>query len=302
MTQSSGPIKKLISYRPSEQSLVIYLSLVTATYLIWLGLLKLTAPEHQQIESWVGNSPLFGFALKALGVQTLSILMAIFETTAGVFILLGLRSLRIGMVGCIMAMLIFAMNFLYLFTNPVWMDSLGGFPIIGSGQNILKYMSMFAIPAYILAAKLREQGSVSQASVWRKIAILASFVGITLVMGWIGWMKFYEFEAQGIVRLMESNALFSWTYLIWDVRGASNFIGIVEWTFLILLLTLPFNRFLGTLGVLGIAATALGTLTFMFSVPGWDADSFFPFLNRTGVFVLKDQLLLASAVILWKNY
>ncbi|MFS8181865.1 DUF417 family protein [Pseudovibrio denitrificans] len=302
MTQASSPLKRITDIRPSENALFVYLTLVTATYLIWLGLLKFTAPEHQQIEFWLGNSPLFSWLVAALGAPVTGVLMALFEVPAGILVLLGLKDRRLGILGCLMAMLIFLLNFLYLFTNPVWMDALGGFPIIGSGQNLLKYLSMFAVPAYILGHHMQAAGKDKTAGSFKKLAVYASFAGIALVMGWIGAMKFYEFEAQGIVRLMESNVLFSWTYQIWDVQGASNFIGIVEWIFLLLLLCLPFNRFLGGLGVLGIAATAFGTLTFMFSVPGWDADSFFPLLNRTGVFVLKDQFLLAAAIILWKNY
>ncbi|WP_057464302.1 DUF417 family protein [Pseudovibrio sp. POLY-S9] len=302
MTHSSTALKKITDLRPSDHALFIYLTLVTATYLIWVGLLKLTGPEHQQIEFWLGNSPIFSGVVQALGVPLTGVLMALFEVPAGILVLLGLKDRRLGILGCLMAMLIFALNFLYLFTNPVWMDALGGFPIIGSGQNLLKYLSMFAIPAYILGHHMHTAGKEQTAGSLKKLAVFASFAGIALVMGWIGAMKFYEFEAQGIVRLMQSNILFSWTYQVWDVQGASNFIGIVEWVFLLLLLCLPFNRFLGGLGVLGIAATALGTLTFMFSVPGWDAVSFFPLLNRTGIFVLKDQFLLAAAVILWRNY
>ncbi len=302
MTQTPSLLKRITDTRPSENTLFVYLTLVTATYLIWLGLLKFTAPEHQQIEYWLGGSPLFSGLVHALGAPFTGLLMALFEVPAGILVLLGLKNLRLGIIGSLMAMLIFLLNFLYLFTNPVWMDALGGFPIIGSGQNLLKYLSMFAVATYILGHHMHVAGKDKTAGSIKRLAVLASFAGIALVMGWIGAMKFYEFEAQGIVRLMQSNIFFSWTYQIWDVQGASNFIGIVEWIFLLLLLCLPFNRVLGGLGVLGIAATAFGTLTFMFSVPGWDADSFFPLLNRTGVFVLKDQLLLAAAIILWKNY
>ncbi len=302
MTQTPSLLKRITDTRPSENTLFVYLTLVTATYLIWLGLLKFTAPEHQQIEYWLGGSPLFSGLVHALGAPFTGLLMALFEVPAGILVLLGLKNHRLGILGSLMAMLIFLLNFLYLFTNPVWMDALGGFPIIGSGQNLLKYLSMFAVATYILGHHMHAAGKDKTAGSIKRLAVLASFAGIALVMGWIGAMKFYEFEAQGIVRLMQSNIFFSWTYQIWDVQGASNFIGIVEWIFLLLLLCLPFNRVLGGLGVLGIAATAFGTLTFMFSVPGWDADSFFPLLNRTGVFVLKDQLLLAAAIILWKNY
>lgn len=219
MTHSSSALKKITDLRPSDHGLFVYLTLVTATYLIWVGLLKLTGPEHQQIEFWLGNSPIFSGVVQALGVPLTGVLMALLEVPAGILVLLGLKDRRLGILGCLMAMLIFALNFLYLFTNPVWMDALGGFPIIGSGQNLLKYLSMFAIPAYILGHHMHTAGKEQTAGSLKKLAMFASFAGIALVMGWIGAMKFYEFEAQGIVRLMQSNILFSWTYQVWDVQA-----------------------------------------------------------------------------------
>ncbi|WP_417347385.1 DUF417 family protein [Ferrimonas sp.] len=101
---------------------------------------------------------------------------------------------------------------------------------------------------------------------------------------------------------MESNWLFSWTYLIWDVQGASNFIGVVELVFMAGIAAFPFSITLGRLGALGIALTAFGTLSFLISLPGWSGDAYFPLLNSSGVFIIKDQLLLAAAAILWHRH
>ena len=61
-------------------------------------------------------------------------------------------------------------------------------------------------------------------------------------------------------------------------------------------------RTYGRLGVLGMSATAFGTLTFLFSVPGWNEGDYFPLLNSTGIFLIKDQLLLACAVLIGYRY
>ncbi|MGI9278670.1 MAG: DUF417 family protein [Endozoicomonas sp.] len=295
-------VKTFNTWRPSEKGLVVYLSLVCAIYLIWLGGLKLTEPELKQIQYWLGNSPLFAPLLSWLGSSVIAVLMLIFEVTAGLLLLTGLFRPALGAVGAAMASLVFLLNFLYLFTNPVWVSSLGGFPFLGSGQGVVKYLSMWVVAAYVLVFQLEQVTSGRSLETFKVGLTRLAFVGVAIVMGWIGWLKFYTFEAEGIVRLMESNFLFSWTYLIWGVQGASNFIGIVEWLFLLLLLSMPWNRTLGRLGILGIAATAFGTLTFLFSVPGWNEDAFFPLLNGSGVFFIKDQLLLACALIIGYRY
>ena len=289
------------TWKPREDAMVTYFSLISALYLIWLGLLKPTASEMAQTQMWVGQSGLFSGVYEALGAHNTAWLMLAVEVTAGALILIGVRYRRAGFYGAVIAMLIFIANFTYLFTNPVWKGGMGGFPFLGSGQNIVKYLSMFAVVAYIAAHHFQRSHGLPQLEPEKRFITALAWTGIIIVMGWIGFLKFFTYEAEGIVRLMESNFLFSWTYSVWSVQGASNFIGTMEWIFLILLFCLPWNKTLGRLGVLGIAATALGTLTFMFSVPGWDANSHFPLLNRTGVFVLKDQFLLACAILVaWR--
>ncbi|CAA0103455.1 Inner membrane protein RclC [BD1-7 clade bacterium] len=288
----------LRTWKPREDAMVNYFSLISALYLIWLGLLKLTTSEIAQTQMWVGQSPLFVGFYHSLGTAATAWLMLVIEVAAGVLILAGCRSRKAGLLGAVVAMLIFAANFTYLFTNPVWVDDLGGFPFLGSGQNIVKYLSMFAVVAYIAAHHYQRLNGLESLEPQKRVITGLAWGGIIIVMGWIGFLKFFTYEAEGIVRLMQSNFLFSWTYHVWSVQGASNFIGTIEWIFLLLLLQMPWNKTLGRLGVLGIAATAVGTLTFMFSVPGWDANTSFPLLNRTGVFVLKDQFLLACAVLI----
>lgn len=286
-------------WQPSQRQLITYLALVCGFYLLWLGGLKLTAPELKDSERWLTNSSALSWLLKIGSVYTLNIIAMIIEVFAGLMLIVGLKYQQLMKVGAVAAMSVFAFNFMYLFTNPVWMDSLGGFPIIGSGQGIIKYIAMFSVALYLYAHCQSNQQSSQQRSHFQSLSIWLAWIGILTVMIWIGAMKFFEFEAKGIVSLLDSNFMFRWIYQLWDVRGGANFIGVVELIFAAGILLSPLSTFLGRLGILGIALTTLGTMSFLFSVPGWNNDSYFPLLNGTGVFIIKDQFLLAAAAILW---
>ncbi|USD38342.1 DUF417 family protein [Ferrimonas sp. SCSIO 43195] len=287
--------------RLSEQALRRYLVLVLSVYLIWLGGLKLTPSELKMSDYWLSNSSLFAPLLQWLPLKTLALLMMVAEVLAGVLVLTGLWGGRQAFLGAAMAMVIFGLNLLYLFTNPIFVEG-WGFPYLGAGQGLIKYLAMLAVAGYLFVDLGHQSGRFAWVEAGKGLMTHLAMMGIVLVMGWIGFLKFHSYEAEGIVRLMESNLLFSWTYDLWDVQGASNFIGSVELLFMGLIVCFPVSRVLGCLGVAGIAATALGTLSFLFSVPGWNPEDQFPLLNGTGVFILKDQLLLAAALILWHRY
>jgi reactive chlorine resistance protein C len=52
--------------------------------------------------------------------------------------------------------------------------------------------------------------------------------GLVLVIGWIGLMKFTEYEAKGIQPLVAHSPLMSWMYGFLTVRAFSNALGVVE--------------------------------------------------------------------------
>lgn len=289
-------------WRPSEKSFVNYLSIVAAIYLIWLGSLKMTTSEIAQINYWLGESPLFSPLLSWLGVQTISVLMLLVEVSAGVLILLGLSNARLGLWGASIAGVMFLLNLTYLFTNPIWVDALGGFPYLRTGFNIVKYPSMFVVVAYIAIFHFEKIKPNSSLNHLKSALTGLTFISVIMIMGWIGALKFVQYEAEGIYGLMSTNILFSWMYDVWSVQGASNVIGVVELTFLALLLAFPFSRTLGRLGVLGIVATTLGTQSFLVSLPGWNESAYFPLINERGVFFIKDHFLVACSLILAFRY
>lgn len=128
---------------------------------------------------------------------------------------------------------------------------------------------------------------------------LGAFViryGLVLVLGWIGAMKFTAYEAEGIRTLVETSPLMSWLYKVFSLQATSNLIGITELIAATLIAIRPLAPKLSAIGSVLAVFTFLTTLTFLFSLPGWEQSlGGFPALSGSGGFLLKDIVLLGAA-------
>jgi reactive chlorine resistance protein C len=121
--------------------------------------------------------------------------------------------------------------------------------------------------------------------------------GLVIVLGWIGAMKFTAYEAEGIKALVETSPLMSWIYKILSVQATSNVIGIAELSAALLIAIRPLSPKLSAVGSVLAVFTFLTTLTFLFSLPGWEKSlGGFPALSGSGGFLLKDTVLLGAAL------
>lgn len=121
--------------------------------------------------------------------------------------------------------------------------------------------------------------------------------GLVLVIGWIGAMKFTAYEAAGIQPLVASSPLMSWMYSVLSVQGVSNLIGVVELVAAVLMALRPVSARLSAVGSAMAILMFATTLTFLFSLPGWEPSlGGFPALSGSGGFLLKDLVLLGAAV------
>lgn len=121
--------------------------------------------------------------------------------------------------------------------------------------------------------------------------------GLVLVLGWIGAMKFTAYEAAGIKPLIDTSPLMSWMYKFLSIQAASNVIGIAEITAALLIAIRPISTRLSAIGSGLAVLTFLATLTFLFSLPGWEKSlGGFPALSGSGGFLLKDVVLLGAAL------
>ncbi|MGI9544969.1 MAG: YkgB family protein [Cyclobacteriaceae bacterium] len=134
-----------------------------------------------------------------------------------------------------------------------------------------------------------------------KLMTIGSFLvryGLVLVIGWIGAMKFTGYEADAIQPLVANSPLMSWIYSILGVQAFASLFGAFEIGIAIMIAARPISSKISALGSALAALMFLGTLTFLFSTPGWEPSlGGFPALSVVpGQFLLKDVVLLGAAI------
>ncbi|WP_308909847.1 DUF417 family protein [Pseudokordiimonas caeni] len=246
---------------------------------LWFAAMNLTGTATPIVGRWLGGHT-FLSGLEP-NKETIGIVLGIAQAV-GALLLLAARTRKIGAA----TLLLISLGALsLLFTNPVWDDSLGGFPAIGSGQGLLKYATIAGLCLYLTGYERAGRGFM--------------LGGLLLVLVWIGGMKFTAPEAAGIAPLLSTSPIFNWWLSPnFSEQGASCVIGVLELITALLLTATWWNKGLFRLGLLGCAATFVATLTFLISFdPAWTKAGF-PFLSSGGQFLLKDLPLLAATIML----
>jgi uncharacterized membrane protein YkgB len=126
------------------------------------------------------------------------------------------------------------------------------------------------------------------------IAAVLGRYGLVLVIGWIGALKFANFEAHQIVPLVANSPFMGWLYNFLPVYTFSALLGVFELAAAILLAIKPIAPKLSIAGSLLSILLFLSTVSFLFTTPGVGepAGGGFPALSLTGEFLLKDVPLL----------
>ena len=139
---------------------------------------------------------------------------------------------------------------------------------------------------------MRKNGQRMQAA-----GLILARYGLVLILGWIGAMKFTSYEANGIRPLVASSPLMSWMYSFLSVQTVSNVIGVVEIAAAVMIALYPVFSRLAVIGSGLAVITFFTTLTFLFSLPGWEPTlGGFPALSGSGGFLLKDLVLLGTSL------
>ncbi len=121
--------------------------------------------------------------------------------------------------------------------------------------------------------------------------------GVVLILVWIGVMKFTAYEAEAIRPLIASSPLMSWMYGILSVRTVSNMLGAVEIAIALMIASRPLYPRVCALGSTLAACTFLTTLSFIFTLPGWESVlGGFPALSPAGGSLIKDLLFLGASL------
>lgn len=130
------------------------------------------------------------------------------------------------------------------------------------------------------------------------LGVLLMQYGLVLVVGWIGAMKFTNYEAMGIQPLVANSPLLSWVYQILSVQAFSTVLGVTEIAIAVMIALRPLSTTVAAIGSGLAVMTFLTTLSFLLSTPGWEPSlGGFPALSvLPGQFLLKDAVLLGVAV------
>ena len=121
--------------------------------------------------------------------------------------------------------------------------------------------------------------------------------GLVLILIWIGGMKFTAFEAEGIKPLVASSPLMFWLLSIFNIQTVSNLLGVTEITAAVMIALRPYSAKLAIVGSAIAVLMFITTLSFLFSLPGWEPSlGGFPALSSAGGFLLKDVVLLGTAL------
>src|SRR6516165_1463775 len=124
--------------------------------------------------------------------------------------------------------------------------------------------------------------------------------GLTVVVAWIGLMKFTAYEAEGISPFVAHSPLMSWVYGFMSVRSFSAVLGVVEVAVALLIAARPLSPRACALGSALAVGMFLTTLSFLATTPGvWEPSAGgFPALSgKPGQFLIKDLALLG--ISLW---
>lgn len=164
----------------------------------------------------------------------------------------------------------------------------GGFPVISSGQGLIKNFALIPIAIFLY----------TKVKISKRVLTLLNYSSVALVLFWIGAMKFFSFEANGIIRLIENSPFMSWMYFLWDVQTTSNLIGLFDISFAILMgFSLYFRwRLPALISILACGSVFFITQTFLFTTPNTFLKS--TLFDRFGQFVLKDLWFVSNLIII----
>jgi uncharacterized membrane protein YkgB len=126
------------------------------------------------------------------------------------------------------------------------------------------------------------------------IASILGRYGLVIVIGWIGALKFMNFEANQIQPLVANSPFMGWLYGIFPVYTFSALLGLFEVTAAALLAIKPVAPALSIAGSLLAILLFVATISFLFTTPGVGepAGGGFPAISLIGEFLLKDIPLL----------
>lgn len=129
-----------------------------------------------------------------------------------------------------------------------------------------------------------------------RLSLILIFIGF-------GYAKWFAYEAQALIPLIDNSPLLSWLHPAFGIQGASYALGVAEWAIAAALIIGYLHPRWAVAGALGSVITYLTTLTLILTTPGgWENSAGgFPAMGGATSFLIKDAVLLAASVVLLKH-
>ena len=126
---------------------------------------------------------------------------------------------------------------------------------------------------------------------------------MVIIFAFFGYQKWFEYEAKVLIPYISNGPFIFWLYPVFGVRGASWFLGCLEWLFGTLIFLGFWNKRLGILGAAGSCLTFIMTVTIIPFMPNaWAASAGgFPAMVGSVPFLMKDLVLLAASFYLLRQ-
>lgn len=126
---------------------------------------------------------------------------------------------------------------------------------------------------------------------------------LVLIFFMFGYAKWFAYEAHSLIPLISNSPLLSWMHGVFGIQGASNALGVAEWSIGLGLAIGAWSSRVTLLAAAGSCATFLTTVSLILTTPGgWEASAGgFPALGGDTSFLLKDLVLLAGSIVLLKQ-
>jgi reactive chlorine resistance protein C len=158
--QAKSKLTKLAAWIGDRNVAFLVISVGMIVMLLWAGAYKMTAPGSEGIIPLVSNSPLISWHFKLFGPYLGADLIGLTEWFAAVLFLVGYLKPKAGIVGGLIAALMFFMTSTMVITTP-------GTTILVHGMRYMSFLGLFLFKDVISLG-----ASVYLISYFRKKAIL----------------------------------------------------------------------------------------------------------------------------------
>ena len=134
--QAGTPLTKLAAWVDERNLPFLITSIGMIVMLLWAGSYKMTAPGAEGIVPLVSNSPLISWQFKIFGTYIGSDIIGLTEWTSAILMIAGFFKPKAGILGGMVAALMFSITSTMLFTTP---DA----TVLVKGMRYMSFLGLF---------------------------------------------------------------------------------------------------------------------------------------------------------------